>query len=596
MCRIAGIIDPSVGNLKEAIVCMRDAMQHGGPDDEGVYLDPDYSLALGHRRLALIDLSPGGHQPMADAERDLQLVFNGEIYNFQELKTILSSYGHHFVTESDTEVILKAYRQWGVGCFDFFDGMFALALWDRSRRQLILARDHAGIKPIYYYKGRDCLYFASEIRAFRSLGDRFPENDHWKTYFLAFGYLPEPITTLQGVQPVTAGTAVIIDLPSLKSREQSFFRFHFTEDIRIERDAIELVRSKLELAVKRHLIADAPIGLFLSGGIDSSLLTILAKKYHGEQLHTLSIVFEEAEFSEKQYQDVVIRQTNALHQSYMVTRKDFYRDIPDILQAMDQPSIDGINTYFISRYARQSGLKAVLSGLGADELFGGYPSFQLSAKLSVLQQLPSALLHRFEHSRDYRYKKLSFASFKNNIGEYLVYRGNFPPSIIAAITGNHESAVIEQLNALQSYYPEQPMQAANKISWLETLFYMQCQLLKDTDYMSMWHSIEIRVPFLDKLLMNVITQVHPSIKYRKDFPKYLLIKAFENELPEVIWKRKKQGFTFPFAKWLKESEFIQPENAVESGLYQQFTQDKLSWSRYWSVLLMNRFQQAVAVA
>lgn len=596
MCRIAGIIDPSVGDLKRAIVCMRDAMQHGGPDDEGVYLDPDHSLALGHRRLALIDLSPGGHQPMADANGALQLIFNGEIYNFRELKTILKSYGHHFVTESDTEVILKAYQQWDTECFSYFEGMFALALWDSQKRQLILARDHAGIKPLYYYQSGDTLYFASEIRAFHSLPQRFQESDAWQTYFLAFGYLPEPITTLKNVHPVPSGTALVFDLPSLRCRSHRFSQFHFTEDIRIERDAIELVRQKMEQAVKRHLIADAPIGLFLSGGIDSSLLTILAKKYHGEQLHTLSIVFEEASFSEKPYQDIIIQQTNALHQSFLVTRNDFYRDIPDILQAMDQPSIDGINTYFISRYARQVGLKAVLSGLGADELFGGYPSFQLSAKLSLLQQVPSALLHRFEHSRDYRLKKLSFASFKNTIGEYLVYRGNFPPSLIAGITGNTEAAVIAQLNALQAFYPDAPSQADNKISWLETLFYMQSQLLKDTDYMSMWQSIEIRVPFLDRLLMNVITQVHPSIKYRKDLPKYLLIKAFEKELPEAIWKRKKQGFTFPFAQWLKGSAFIQPENAIEAKFYQQFTQDKLSWGRYWSVLLMNRFQQPAAVA
>lgn len=587
MCRITGIFNPSSTNLKSEILQMRDAMKHGGPDDEGIYLDEEYPLALGHRRLALIDLSPGGHQPMADLDNQLQIVFNGEIYNYPELKSILKNEGYVFNTASDTEVILKAYQRWGVKCFEFLNGMFALAIWDKQKRQLILARDHAGIKPLYYYAGNDCFYFASEIKAFYNANFSFEENPNWKTYFLAFGSLPEPVTTLKNVVPVKKGTAVVIDIPSLSKKEHVFSSLEFTESVTIANDAIMLVRTKLEEAVKRHLISDAPIGLFLSGGIDSSLLTLIAKKFHGEQLHTLSIVFEEQEFSEEKFQKIIIRKTQAHHRSFRITKAHFFNSLPDIMSAMDQPTVDGINTYFISRCAREYGLKAVLSGLGADEFFGGYPSFLLSGKYSMLSKIPSGILSTLKFTGDHRVKKIEYTSLKNNIGEYLMYRGLFAPSTVAQLLDASEKEVIDSLQLLHEYYPEKPLRDGNRVSSLEASLYMQNQLLKDTDFMSMWHALEIRVPFLDKFLVNTIAQIHTSIKFKS--PKYLLIEAFKDELPEEIWNRKKQGFTFPFANWLKHADFIKPENKREQKFYADFCADKISWSRYWSIILLNRF-------
>lgn len=562
-------------------------MKHGGPDDEGIYLDQDFKLALGHRRLALIDLSPGGHQPMADFNDQLQIVFNGEIYNYRELKSILQNFGYKFSTASDTEVILKAYQQWGVQCFEYFDGMFALALWDKRNNQLILERDHAGIKPLYYYLSGKCLYFASEIKSFYKAEHDFEENEIWKTYFLSFGSLPEPVTTIKNVIPVKKGTAVVINIPSLEKKEICFYKLNYTEDIRIRQDAVMLVRTKLEEAVKRHLISDAPIGLFLSGGIDSSLLTLIAKKFHGSNLHTLSIVFDEQEFSEEKYQNIIIQKTKAHHQSFKITKHLFSNSLPDVMKAMDQPTVDGINSYFISRCANEYGLKAVLSGLGADELFGGYPSFQLSKKYSLLRRVPGVLLNTFKHTGNYRLKKLGYAAIKNNIGEYLTYRGLFVPQSIARVLNCSEKEVVNSLNGLEDYYAEQPLRDGNRVSSLETSLYMQNQLLKDTDFMSMWHALEIRVPFLDKFLMNAAAQVHTAVKFQS--PKYLLIEAFKDELPEEIWNRKKQGFTFPFANWFKDAEIIKPSGKTEERLYKDFNANKLSWSRYWSVILMNRF-------
>lgn len=589
MCRIAGIFDPSLKNLQEQVVAMRDAMHRGGPDDAGLFAHSSLPLALGHRRLSLIDLSEAGHQPMIDAE--LTIVFNGEIYNYLELRSTLQHYGHTFKTESDTEVILKAYRQWGVEAFEYFNGMFALALLDEKKQQLVLARDHAGIKPLYYYIDQHCLYFASEIRAFAKTDKVFEENEKWRSAFLTFGHLPEPITTLKHVVPLAKGTALVIDLPSLKKKVHRFFKWSFTGQLKNEDEALQLMRETLEQAVERHLIADAPIGLFLSGGIDSSLLTLIASHTRKDNLHTLSIVFNEKAFSEEKYQQLIIDKTGAKHQSFLVTKDIFNTQLEDAMQAMDQPTLDGINTYFISMYAKAYGLKAVLSGLGADELFGGYPSFQQQKKMKYVQKMPAGLLREMQRFPDHRIRKLSYAGMQNTAAEYLSYRGIFTPGSVASLLDTTEKEVENDLIALSEYYPVSTLTNGNRVSWLETNFYMQNQLLKDSDFMSMWHGLEIRVPYLDKEVMLMAGAIDAAIKFKTVPPKYVLVKSFEHELPEAIWKRKKQGFTFPFEGWLKENEFIKPSNNDEEQLYQKFQQKKLSWGRYWCALLMNRFQR-----
>lgn len=594
MCRIAGIYDPTVKNLKQQIIHMRDAMKHGGPDDEGIFVHQQLPLAIGHRRLSLIDLSAAGHQPMIDEE--ITIVFNGEIYNYQELRNTLKHYGHRFKTESDTEVILKAYRQWGVDAFEYFNGMFALAILDEKKQELVLARDHAGIKPLYYYTDRHCLYFASEMRAFQQVEKTFEENRNWQTAFLTFGHLPEPITTLKSVTPLEKGTALIIQLPSLKKQKQVFFKWKFTGKLRNEEEALQLLRETMEQSVERHLVSDAPIGLFLSGGIDSSLLTLIASRTQKENLHTLSIVFNEKAFSEDRFQQLIIKKTNARHQSFLVTKDTFNEKLNDAMLAMDQPTLDGINTYFISMYAKAYGLKAVLSGLGADELFGGYPSFHQQKRMEMVKKIPDSLLRGLQHFPDHRIRKLSYAGTQNSASEYLSYRGIFTPVSVASLLGSTQKEVELELESLSAHYPLNGLTDGNRVSWLETNFYMQNQLLKDSDFMSMWHGLEIRVPFLDKEMMIMAGVIDAALKFKKSPPKYLLVKAFEQELPVEIWKRKKQGFTFPFEGWLKENEFIKPSTADEKKLYKAFQNKRLSWGRYWCALLMNRFAQNAAHA
>lgn len=587
MCRIAGIYNPQSKNLQQEIISMRDSMFRGGPDDAGVDVHTTLPLALGHRRLSIIDLTQAGHQPMKDEE--LTIIFNGEIYNYKELKSTLAHYGHQFKTNSDTEVILKAYRQWGIESFEQFNGMFALAIWDERTQQLILARDHAGIKPLYYYLDHKCIYFASEIRAFQHAEKEFEENHKWKTAFLTFGHLPEPVTTLKNVVPLEKGTAMIVDLPSLKFTKKTFFNWKLKGELRNEEEALALLKETLEQSVERHLISDAPIGLFLSGGIDSSLLTLIASKYEKERLQTLSIIFNEKEFSEDKYQQLIISKTNAKHQSFLVTKQIFNENLGDATAAMDQPTIDGINTYFISKYAKEYGLKAVLSGLGADELFGGYPSFFREKQMQYVKKMPAHFLHGLQHLPDHRLRKLSYARLNNTAAEYLLYRGIFTTAATANLLDTTEKQVEGDLFDISEHYPLNGLKEGNRVSWLETNFYMQNQLLKDSDFMSMWHGVEIRVPYLDKELMIMAGCIDAVIKFSKKKPKYLLVKPFENELPVEIWKRKKQGFTFPFEGWLKENEYTKPLSADEQKLYKLFKSRKLSWGRYWCALLMNRY-------
>jgi asparagine synthase (glutamine-hydrolysing) len=584
MCRIAGIIDHQKIPSKEVICNMRDSMRHGGPDDAGIYINEDLHLAFGHRRLSLIDLSSLGHQPMTDKEENIVLIFNGEIFNFQTIKKQLLHKGYSFVSSSDTEVIIYAYIEWGNSCFAKFNGMFALALLDKRSNKLILARDHAGIKPLYYSIDKHSFYFASEVRAFKKINSAWSSNLDWKKYFLLFGHLPEPVTTLENVQALPKGHLLEIELSTLHATLTSFTATYFNYSIFSEEEAIEKIRNTLTAAVERHLISDAPIGLFLSGGIDSSLLTILAKPFVGDNLQTLSIVFDDERFSEKQYQQIIIQQTNAQHTSFLVNEEEFKNSLPDILNAMDQPSYDGINSYFISKYAKQYGLKAVLSGLGADELFGGYPSFGRAASLNKIKWLPSFLLKAADIVPDDKKKKLSFLHLKNILGDYLLHRGVFVPSQIAALLGCSEDEIDQFIQQIPVPSFLKKIHPLEQVSYYEVNWYMQNQLLKDTDYMSMWHSIEVRVPFLDKELMQLAYSIHPSVRFNTERPKHLLTKAFAKELPEAIWNRKKQGFTFPFEQWMQHVQ-LQTNDSTTTGLHKKLLSGDIHWSRYWCYLL-----------
>ena len=563
---------------------MRDAMHRGGPDDAGFFVDEGIGLALGHRRLALLDLTSAGHQPMLSNDGKIQIVFNGEIYNFLQIRSELIKAGYSFHTETDTEVILNAYLFWGTKCFERFNGMFALAIWDSRTNEIILARDHAGIKPIYYHITDKQLVFASEIRAFKALNPIWKENENWKIPFLAYGHLPEPFTTLYDVQLLPKGCFAVINLQKLTINISAFFVSLYTNTVDTYKDATVLLRKKIEDAVERHLISDAPIGVFLSGGIDSSIITILASKYATKKIKTLSIVFEEQDFSEELYQKMVVEQANVDHHSFLVTNQMFRDEFNQIMEAMDQPSIDGINSYFICKFAKEYGLTAVLSGLGADELLGGYDSSRRSQLLKRLAFFPSFILALTNYSPNDRIKRIAYLKKKNLQNKYLFYRGIYNPLTIASLLGISQKKVLSVLKEV-SVPPINSKSEIQEAAHLEQHLYMQNQLLKDTDYMSMWHGIEVRVPFLDKEVIEACNTIAPSIKFDlKKRPKYLLIEAFKDVLPSAIWNRKKQGFTFPFTKWINHVVPLKRGEIFEEK-YRQLNQSVIHWSKYWTFIL-----------
>ena len=356
MCRIAGIINPSlpIAEITARVKEMCQLLKHGGPDDEGLYACESNHLVMGHRRLALIDLSPGGHQPMAYADNRYWISYNGELYNYIEIKEQLQKAGFQFKTSSDTEVILAAFAAWGTNAFQRFNGMFAFALWDSLEKTFYLVRDASGIKPLYYAITKEGLAFASEVKGFGVLPYLQKENSNWPVYLLAYGHLPEPITTLQHVKPIQKGCFLRYHIPSAKWDIESFAHFSYKEELHDRQGVMALIKDTLDKAVQRHLISDAPIGVFLSGGLDSGIMATLAAKNHTSSLKTLSIIFEEEKYSEKKYQDLYLHKLGCPNWQEVLTEKEFQNNFPTILQSMDLPGCDGINTWFISKYAKES--------------------------------------------------------------------------------------------------------------------------------------------------------------------------------------------------------------------------------------------------
>ncbi len=593
MCRIAGIINPALGQDQLALLIkgMCDLQQHGGPDDEGVYINRESGLALGHRRLSIIDTSSAGHQPMSFADDRYLVTYNGEIYNYEVLRHDLELAGARFKSNSDTEVILAAYAYWGVAAFERFNGMFAFGIWDNHSRELVLARGGAGIKPLYYAHTNEGFAFASEIRAFAPIGYLRQENPDWPVYLMAYGHLPEPVTPLQKVVPLPKGCYLKYNPAANSLVIKSFTRSSFLEKISNRREAIYLVKQQLEEAVQRHLVSDAPIGVFLSGGLDSSIIALLAKK-HSSRLNTISIYFEDKLYSEKSYQDLLLQQLSCSNQQFLLQEKDFHTYLPSIIGAMDMPCCDGINTWFISKYARETGLKSVLSGIGGDELFGGYPSFNRIKTALALEKLPNKVLRAGRFANAKKFKRLCYLSIHNPVGRYLFLRGQFIPKDIAMYLGATEESVWDILSAQPKLPDIDYLAPQNQASWMETHMYMQNQLLRDADTMGMVHGLEIRVPFLDKEFFHLALSIQSDIKFSGRFGKQLLIDAFKDILPEPIWNRPKMGFSFPFKEWLSDEKYAHAGNKDLSVPHQQLKQNHMHWSQFFTLLLMQEYHHA----
>ncbi len=590
MCRIAGIVSKFISDVS-GVKLMLQSMKHGGPDDEGIF--EDNGLCFGHRRLSILDLSDAGHQPMSSVSGDIWITYNGEIYNFNSIKRELIECGFTFKSNTDTEVIIYAYKQWGVSAFAKFEGIFAFALYDKPKNKLLLVRDSFGVKPLYYFIKDKTILFASEIRAFKAYDTQWPENPDWKILFLAFGSIPHPFSTLKDVFSLSPGNVLSIDLGTTNYHITPFSSENVYHGYLKNKDqALLKIQSAVTNSLEKNLVADLEIALFLSGGVDSSILAVIGdiKK---KNLSSISINFDEKEFDEGEFQQEILENTAGINTTSKVSKEIFWNQLHDFFDSMDQPSVDGLNTYFIAKCARETGFKIALSALGADAVFGGYNSISRIKWLKSLRKLPakrfiSKLIGVFNRS----FERLSFLEMKGPIWDYLFLRGIYTVDQISLVTGENTEVikkVIDKVSIRTTLGSNDPRYAL----FLESNIYLRNQLLRDADNFGMWHGLEIRVPLLDIRLVEAVESIHHSIRFSNNNKKHLLKDSFKNVLPPKIAKRSKQGFTFPFNHWLKDKPLLAkliPQEGESINVLKDFMQGKNHWSKAWALATMEQFE------
>src|SRR5689334_5836826 len=557
MCGIGGVINANgpATNLKELLPCLARDLRHRGPDDAGIFLSGDGSTGLVGTRLAIQDLSAAGHQPMTSEDGRYHIVFNGEIYNFPALREELERTGEVFTSRSDTEVILKMYRRYGPDCVREFAGMFAIAIWDELDQSCFLARDPLGIKPIYYYEANGQLIFASELRALLNTG-LLPHrlSNAAVSGYLLFGAVPEPLSLVENVYLIPAGHYLV--WRNRRMRLTKFWELQFESQPMTEQEAAEIVRKSLEESIERHLVSDVPVGIFLSGGMDSTTLVALAARTGKTELRTFCISFDDPEFNEGDVAARTAEHFGANHSDWRLDSATAKGLLAKFLEASDQPSIDGFNTFCVSKLANDRGLKVVLSGVGGDEIFGGYQSFQLVPRMVHASRLLD--LGRPLRKAAGRVLQRSFASARTNrLGQFLcdvpitaaaywATRGIFTPEEVQRLLPRYGCTESGDETPLAMYVPAQPT-LLDEISYLEIARYMRNQLLRDSDVMSMAWSLELRVPFVDNKLLERIARIPAQIRLRRG--KQILLDAVP-EIPPWVRNRPKMGFSFPFKDWV----------------------------------------------
>lgn len=627
MCGIAGYISRGYSNrelMAQALKRMTAAQAHRGPDDSGIYITPDGRAGLGNRRLAIIDLSSAGHMPIGNADGSVWITYNGEVYNFVELRAELERLGYVFRSRTDSEVVLHAYEAWGPACVHRLRGMFAFAILDlRGARQgsiapapqLFLARDRLGIKPLYYHWDGRRLVFASELRALLASGlVEFRLDPSALLGYLELGAVPGEGTILAGVRSLPPASTLTLDGHGL--RIESYWSPAAAGGGEPGPEPEEVLRAALEEAVRIRLVSDVPLGAFLSGGVDSSAVVALMRRATNGTVRTFSILFPEQEFNEGVYARQVARQYATDHHEVELSGQDVVAEMDQVIAAMDQPSVDGVNTYFVSKFARESGIIVALSGLGGDELFGGYPSFRLVRRLAWLGRVPGAgralasVLGRLDGPSGARKLALLRSQAGGVPSAYVAVRAVRSPweaaSLLAADV--RSQATFEPVDYAAAFLPD-GADTAWQVTCLELRTYTHNQLLRDTDAMSMAHSLEVRVPLLDHQLVELASRLPASLRDGRGQPKWLLVQTALPEMGPDFFARPKRGFTFPFARWLRcelrdwVEEALAPSGGPMDGLldpdaalaeWRAFLAGRAHWARPWSLAVLNRWAQARA--
>jgi asparagine synthase (glutamine-hydrolysing) len=612
MCGIAGIVASKAVEHRDAVLRMLAEMGHRGPDGSGCWESPTGECVLGHRRLAVLDLSECAHQPMTSPDDRFVLSYNGECYNFQELRRDLERRGEGFRSSGDTEVVLRALARNGDTALSRLNAMFALALWDDRDKRLVLARDRFGQKPLYWALFRDGLLFASEVRALLASGLVARRVSAAGVLgYLCYG-------AVQGPDTMVAGVSLLPRSSSLTVKVGQAPRVTVTSGPPGDKRPAtpEELRDSFTAGVRRHLLSDVPIGVFLSGGVDSSAVVASACDHAAGGVRSLSVVFpDQPEESEAEHARRIARRAGTDHTEIPVTGSEMLTLLDRALAGMDQPSVDGINTYVVSQAARQAGLTVALSGLGGDELFGGYPSFTDVPRLVRARRLvaparrPLRGLLASLAPRSRRWLKLLdlLDAPVGVVPVYLMRRKLFSSrqvhALAPAFTGGGWLSGLdaERESALVNLVQGQALPDA--VALLELGVYLGQTLLRDTDAMGMACSLEIRSPFLDGEFADLALAQPPEVRLpRGGVRKWRLIGAFQDWLPEANWRRPKQGFGLPFETWLTGAlrERVQEEldslrylaGLVDVGavrdVWQRFQRAPASvgWSRPWALFVL----------
>lgn len=586
-------------------------------------------VSLGQTRLRVIDLTEAGVQPMWTSDNRWGLVYNGEVYNFRPLRARLRSSGHQFRSDTDTEVVLHAWAEWGPEALDRLKGMFAFGVWDREEQRLWMARDRLGIKPLYWHHdGTGTFLFASEVRALLASGQIDRRLDRSVLpFYLSQQTAPTPRTLVEGVRMLPPGCFAEVRLqegatapPKIRRYWEPLSVMDARRDELAGRSRTELVsglRDRLELAVERRLVADVPLGAFLSGGVDSTAVVALMAEVSGEPVRTFTVAFEEEGWDDGPYARLAAEQLGTDHHEIVLSDEELVEAVPAAIRAQDHPSGDGVNTWIVSQAAREAGLTVALSGLGGDELFGGYPSFGrlrlLARAAPLLRAMPGpacrSLVQILRTLRDTGSDgKLAdlLATDGSVAGAYPVLRQLFASDWIEGLTGSTgplpHAPLTERLREDFRAHPSTPLLA--RVAHAELTSYTRDVLLRDTDQMSMSHSLEVRVPLLDRNLVEYALALPEEARRPTDPPKRWLVEAVDDLIPEEVAARSKSGFALPFDRWMRgplkdfcregiEEAAGHPAlraNAV-TGTWSGFQRGRLHWSRPWLLVALGRWLQ-----
>ena len=617
MCGINGVFNHQLyHDVEIKVKSMNDLTFHRGPDFSAIYKDD--KVCLGHNRLSIIDLDDKSNQPFISNDKNVILSYNGEIYNFLELKEELSK-NYKFKTKSDTELIIAAYQTWGIQMLEKFNGMFSFALWDKLNQEFYLCRDRLGIKPLYYVEENESIIFSSSLKAIKLFKDQqLSINKDDIVDFLRYGTIHSPNSFIDEIKSLPRASFLMASNEETFTKEYWSFFNHQNFDHNNE-EPHEKIRNLILDSVDKRLMSDVPYGVFLSGGIDSSILVAAASKVSSQELNTFSIVFKDKIFDERKFSRTISRQYKTAHNEIEIHPDELLNQIEEPFKLMDHPTVDGINTYFISKAVHDKGFKMAISGAGSDELFSGYPVFKNALELNnkkwlysfppQLRKLASKLITNIKPNEQ-----------SKKIGEilnlrllelpyyYPVFRKIFTDSDIKKIISKDiilKSSYSFQWGLKELSFKErgEKLSFLNKVSSLEIETYLQNVLLRDADQMGMANSLEIRVPFLDHRLVEYVLSLSDKLKYPQ-YPKKLLVDSIKGWIPQEIIQRKKMGFVFPWEKWIKNelqdfcSESIKHLESIHflnfrkvELLWNNFLKGKsqVHWQQIWTLVVIGKW-------